>query len=195
MLKTCTICKCEKPIAEFGKNSRMEDGYHYTCKVCRREQSKKYKEENKDKIKISSAIYYVKNKTRIDKQNKKWKEENPDKVSESGKSLYERNRNAILANQKEYRCNNRAKLNSKAAKERASKNRATPSWLTQTDKEFIEVAYAMAKIMSKMTDEVYHVDHIDPLNGKEICGLHVPLNLRVILAEENLSKGNRLVKE
>ncbi len=65
---------------------------------------------------------------------------------------------------------------------------ATPSW---ADLSMITTKYRERDCMSKLTGLAHHVDHIVPLQGKNICGLHVAENLRVILARDNLIKHNK----
>jgi len=69
--------------------------------------------------------------------------------------------------------------------------RATPKWLTKSDKAFIVELYKIAKELTEQTGIAHHVDHIIPLRGKLVCGLHVPDNLQVLPAPENLSKHNK----
>ena len=69
------------------------------------------------------------------------------------------------------------------AKRRAIKLKATPGW---ADIEAIKEFY-------RNCPEGYHVDHIHPLKGETICGLHVLANLQYLPAKENLSKGNKLL--
>lgn len=76
------------------------------------------------------------------------------------------------------------------ADRRAAINKAKPKWLTGSQKAHIKRTYRLAQIISEETNKKYHVDHIIPLRGDNICGLHVPWNLRVIPAESNLQKGN-----
>lgn len=64
---------------------------------------------------------------------------------------------------------------------------ATPAW---ADLDAIQNFHRVAKIMETMTGEKWHVDHIYPLRGKLVCGLHVPENLRVVQAHINLAKYN-----
>lgn len=77
-------------------------------------------------------------------------------------------------------------------RKRRHKN-ATPRWLTAQQKVEIRQLYQIAITMSKTTGERYVVDHIVPLISDEVCGLHVPWNLRVITQEENLKKSNKLL--
>jgi 5-methylcytosine-specific restriction endonuclease McrA len=79
-------------------------------------------------------------------------------------------------------------------KARRRKHRdATPPWLTKKEKTEIRQLYQMAITMTKTTGEQYVVDHIIPLRGEFVCGLHVPWNLRVITQAQNLEKSNKLI--
>ena len=87
---------------------------------------------------------------------------------------------------KEYRKDNQWKLNNLEAKRRSRKLKATPSWLSDQQWREIRNIYLMASIKAN------HVDHIVPLQGKSVCGLHVPWNLQILTPEENCRKGNKI---
>lgn len=68
---------------------------------------------------------------------------------------------------------------------------ATPPWLTAEQKLEIKAVYAEAMRKTKETGIKYTVDHIIPINGEDVCGLHVPWNLIPMPHVENAKKGNR----
>jgi len=70
--------------------------------------------------------------------------------------------------------------------------RAKPKWLTDDHLFMIEEIYELRDLRSELTGVVHHVDHIVPLRGQNCCGLHVPWNLQVISAMDNLSKSNSI---
>ena len=74
---------------------------------------------------------------------------------------------------------------------RQEKRSATPEWLTNNQLAEIENIYWMAQDLKLVSGQEYHVDHIVPLQGEEICGLHVPWNLQILPADMNLSKSNK----
>ena len=90
---------------------------------------------------------------------------------------------------------NRVKRRAYFAEYRALRRNARPPWLTEEHHTQILAVYLEARRLSRSTGVVYHVDHIVPLKGETVCGLHVPWNLRAIPAEENLKKGNKLLDE
>jgi hypothetical protein len=94
-----------------------------------------------------------------------WQKANPDKVK-----LYR-------TKEKE-----EGKQAAKAAKRRAAKLNATPAW---ADLEAIKIVYEEAKLSGM------HVDHIVPLQGLNVCGLHIEANLQLLDPIENIKKGNK----
>lgn len=71
---------------------------------------------------------------------------------------------------------------------RATKNNRTPAW---ANLKKIERVYQLAAWASKFIDEPLHVDHIIPMRGKFISGLHVENNLQILPRNENSVKGNK----
>lgn len=98
----------------------------------------------------------------------------------------EKSRKNLLLRQKK----NLAIFAANQAKRRVAKIKRTPSWLTDNDLWLIDEVYHLAALKTKLTGAKWHVDHIVPLQGKIVSGLHVPENLQVILARDNIAKHN-----
>lgn len=79
----------------------------------------------------------------------------------------------------------------KATYRKESVRVATPIWLTLSQKQEIDIFYDLAKDCQIVTGEDYHVDHIVPLKGKNVCGLHVAWNLQVLPSDVNIVKSNK----
>lgn len=105
------------------------------------------------------------------------------------------NRNkSITTDHAEHYSKNAEYYKIKAVFRKSYVRQATPKCLTQEQKQKIVDVYKHALDCSTITGEKYHVDHIVPLRGEDVCGLHVPWNLQVLPADINMSKGNRYEK-
>lgn len=160
------------------------------CKIC-------------SKCRIEKSVdSFCKNKARKDGYNnyckdcvKLYQALNEEKISEYRKEYLIINKNKLSESGKEYRLDNKEKVNAKNARRRSNKLNATPRWLTQDENAQILNFYKEAQILKLLMGEEYHVDHIVPLQGENVCGLHVPWNLQVIPASENISKSNKLLDD
>jgi len=137
--------------------------------------------------------YRIKNRERLIAYKKAWVEANPEKVKENSKKRYLEKNQEIKAYVAEYKKKNPHKANASKAKRKAAKNQRTPKWLNPIDFERIKNQYKLAEILTKLHNEPWHVDHIIPLQGKMVSGLHVPSNLQVIRGSDNCSKQNTFV--
>lgn len=178
---------CNGHIAE----RQTSKGVCIECKYkWQKENSQYYKEywsKNKDKAKEIWTKhnrkkrhlwpeYYAKNKSKIIAYQEQYRNDpmNQEKIRQA-KTVY--------------RQENKAHLNALKAAYKASKKGATPDWV---DHKVIAKRYDECKLLNDEAGYIkYHVDHIVPIRGKKICGLHVPWNLQVITAKENMQKSNK----
>jgi hypothetical protein len=205
-MKYCKKCDSTKPLSEFGKHKRRKDGLSLWCKSCKSAYDAEYRQKNKEAISKSKAEWYQNNREHCDQKTKRWVSENKGRRKEIVNQSYQNNRESKLKYSKEYRqsnpkvCADRIKnwearnpdrVRAKNARRRVAKLNAEPSWLTQEQQDQITFLYGVAKDCELMTGDKYHVDHIVPLQGKDVCGLHVPWNLQVLPADINQAKSNK----
>jgi len=179
-LPKISLCeKCYKKqwkLNNAHKEKENNKSYYDNNKIKIKQYQEEYRKENPDKIKESSVIYRKNNKDKIAKKQQEWNNSNKNNISKY---------------QKEYRKNNQGKRNAIRAKYRAAKIQRTPHWLTKEDLKQIELIYIKARQLTVDTGVKHHVDHIIPLQGENVSGLHVIQNLQIITASENCSKGNK----
>lgn len=84
-------------------------------------------------------------------------------------------------------------INAAIARRRSAKLLRTPKWLGPEEMWLVEQAYELAVLRAKLFGFAWHVDHIIPLQGDVVSGLHVPINLQVIPGVENIRKRNSFV--
>jgi 5-methylcytosine-specific restriction endonuclease McrA len=161
--------------------------------ISKQEYDKVYREVNKEKISKYQKEYRKKNRERLLAYKKQWNELNQDKIKLNSKKRYIENNEAIKAYTLEYKKMYPEKANANKATRRSAKKLRTPKWLTNIDFERIENEYKLASLLTKLTGDSWHVDHIVPLQGKTVSGLHVPYNLQVLRASENCSKQNHYI--
>ena len=153
--------------------------------------NKKYDEKNRDKRSEYAKQYRKANPEKMQELAKAWAKANPEKIrgymQKASKAWHERNPDYLSNFYKA----NKERYVAARARRRAAQDSATPAWLTAIDKAMIQEMYDVSEARYIQTGIKHHVDHIVPINGKNVAGMHVPWNLQVITAHENLSKGWR----
>lgn len=125
-----------------------------------------------------------------------WQRANPDKVREYTRRWIEKDPAKALsldhARQKKWRQANKSRINAWSMARYATEKQRTPQW---ADFGAIEKFYAAAHRLTAETGIQHHVDHVIPLCGETVSGLHVETNLQVLTALENVKKRNKFVDE
>lgn len=182
--KVCSRCEKDVCLDNFNTRKASADGLNAACKDCRKLESEarysakcdhikktvmRYRKTKPELTRKWSRTHYQRNHEAVLLKGSLWKQNNPDKVKTSTKN---------------YNKNHRGEKREHCARRRALKKKATPSWLTSEH-------FNQLKEIYKNCPQGYDVDHIVPLKGKKVCGLHVPWNLQYLPFRLNRSKGNR----
>lgn len=207
--KGLCISNNPQPLSNFCVDKSQPSGLHPHCKECRsnkykkaralnpekfRMRSKIWDSQNRDKVRAKTAAWYKLNKERKSAVNKTWLLANPEKTALYCKKWRSNNPDKAKRDYKKYCLQNKDKLCAKAAKRRAYLKQRIPNWLTEKQKQQIDYFYHVASEFKSWTKVNLEVDHIVPLYGKQICGLHVPWNLQIITKKENALKSNKLLQ-
>jgi hypothetical protein len=156
----------KKPCKRCGTSLRFKS--NYGCAEC---------------LRVSNAAYQAKNRDELLLKKRQWAKDNPEKnraqsnkwQAENGAKAYAIQQRAKKANPDYYRLAGRLQTN----KRRAALLRRTPAW---ADLNAIAEVY-------RNCPQGMEVDHIVPLQGRTVSGLHVHWNLQYLTKSENCRKG------
>lgn len=171
-MRCCTKCGEEKEFTEFNKSKSGKFGYTEKCKACRR-------------------LAYLDIQEVVKARASQWKKDNPERRLENNRNWRAENIELARKYAREWVSRNQEYVYAQASKYRAKKQQATAGWDEELTDFCMQEAYDLVRLRKETTGVSWDTDHIIPIKGKDVCGLHVWNNLQVIPASLNRSKGNR----
>jgi len=156
---------------------------------------KEYYLKNRDKCIVLSKAWVESNKEHVKARKRKYRQnlsrEKLDQENLKARIRYHANKEKQSIRKKLYRSKNKHITNANAAKRRAAQLNRTPKWVTEFDLFKIQCMYKVAAMLTRVNKESWVIDHIIPLQGKLVSGLHVPSNLQFMRARDNESKQHK----
>lgn len=159
------------------------------CVQCHADAALAWKADNPEKRRANLNAWKKRNPDKHNSYIRNTKRKNPDLYNSYSKAWVQRNPEKRKQVASEYSKRNPEKVLANVNARRARLLSACPTWVDLQD---IHKLYELRRQLTIDSGVLHHVDHIIPLRGKNVCGLHVPWNLRVIPAADNFRKGARL---
>lgn len=196
-MRTCTKCGADKPGSEFHKDASALGGISRRCKECARAHVRKWNLDNSDRKASSRKAYYAieENRKKKNQCDSEYRAENVEAKRALNRAYAANNSAIIVERVRKWRAENPERSAAQRRKDTATRRafikRACPPW---ADHAKIAEVYALADRLTRETGIPHDVDHIFPIAGKRVCGLHVHQNLRAIPARENRKKSNKFIE-
>jgi hypothetical protein len=147
----------------------------------------------KEKRALAKKAWAQANRDKRNATNKLWRDKNKEAIAVYKKAWRKQNKEQQALYDKLWKKLNPEKVNAQVSKRRTAKLNRIPKWLSLATLKEIEALYKLAVEKTKETGIKWHVDHIIPLRGELVSGLHVPSNLQVIIGADNVRKCNQYV--
>ncbi len=192
MKKKCRVCGEEKLLGDFYPRDSSADGYRSECKPCLISKSKARYRIDIDKSRVWHRTSYAAKIANNPNWHAEYYAKNKEvRLAYDAEYYRSKNREKRIKQTNEWVANNKGRANANKKAYKVAKINACPAWLNEEHHWMIQEAYSLAQVRSEMLGFTWHVDHIVPLRGKKVSGLHVPWNLQVIPGSDNMSKSNK----
>jgi hypothetical protein len=166
--KCCPRCNVTKPASEFHPNASRKDQLSVYCQLCQHEyvKAKQYDKKRYEEMREEEL-----------ERGRVYRAANVEKVREVSRESRKKNRHKYAG-----------RIRVKNVERKLRVKGATPLW---ANKAAMAAIYDEARRLEREDGRKRHVDHIVPLNGKNVCGLHVETNMQILFEKENLIKQNK----
>lgn len=172
-MKVCSVCRHAKDETEFSVRRASPDGLAYKCRACAKDYLTSWRQAHPDAF----QQWYAEHREARSAYWQEWSKDKQAQRKETYAAWAKRNKHVV---------------NALIAKRAAKKKQALVPWANH---EAIRALYAEAARLTRETGIRHEVDHVYPLQGELVSGLHWEGNLQILTKAHNIAKGNRMPEQ